>query len=159
MSGYDRNKIDILPEQEITKYDHYSKKQLDEFYDLILQASETKYHGYVFPDGRYANLFVPHYDVHLMIQQKYGFDPSITECLVFSGCVRVGYLEGQDYSDVYVETLYKPTKNAHDTILDYLYSQKNIKNVTISVSNNVLYGKYLKHILDKYLDCNIEIFA
>lgn len=149
----------IVPEQEITKYNHYYKKRLDEFYNLISQTCENNYQRYVFPNGRYANFFESHYEAQSKIQRKYGFNPSITDCLLLFGCIRVGYSNAQDSLVIYVETLYKPTKNAHNAILDYLYSQKTPRHINIDVFTNVLYGKYLKNILDKNLDNTIEILT
>ena len=149
----------LVPEQEITDYEHYSKALLDEFYDLITQVYKNKYQGYMFPDGRYANLFGSHLSVHPIIQHKYGFDPDVLDYPLFFGCVRVGCMEARDTLATYIETMYKPTNAAHEAILDYFYSQKRVALITIEVQNSKLYGKRLKHILDKDFDCDVEVVA
>ena len=139
--------LSIIPEMQITEYDHYSPKLLQKFYNIICQASSAN-QGYIFPNGEFAGIHEAHVHARQRVEHlcKCGLD-----CMLYHGCIRVGYMDGFSNNQIFVESIFVPTRESHEAILDFIYSQKNVDGVLIDVQVSKLYEKRLKHMISKTL--------
>ena len=145
--------ISIIPELSITEYDHYSPKLLSKFYNKICQVGFSN-QGYIFPNGKFAGL----HDSHAHAQQQVEHLCSCgCDCMLYHGCVRVGYMDGRFDNQIYIESLFVPTGKAHEAVLDFISSQKNIDSIIMDIQASKLYEKRLKYIISKTLpSCTIS---
>ena len=108
--------------------------------------------GFVFPDGEHISIWDTHSCVQIEVIEK--LDPNTdihyTEYLLHCDCARIGQID----NTIYIETRNRPTSKAENTLLDIVYSKKNVGRILI---DGGAYGKVLKRKLDHDLPlCEVQ---